>query len=107
MAKCFGINQSIIVDGNTYGTISHLLQAISILLEEESSENAQGMLQSNQRSIVFSEGYTQLNSQLSFLKGRHVVHAQFHPVQTNLLLTVHSASKKVNCIKRVKLQCGC
>ncbi|XP_072043878.1 LOW QUALITY PROTEIN: cytoplasmic dynein 2 intermediate chain 1-like [Amphiura filiformis] len=70
-------------------------QAINILLEEDASDNAKGTLQSNQRSIIFSDGYSQLNSQLSFLNERHVVHAQFHPIQTNLLLTVHSTPNKV------------
>ncbi len=76
-----------------------MLQAINILLEEEASENAQGTLQSNQRSIIFSDGYTQLNSQLSFFNDRHVVYAQFHPIQTNLLLTVHSSPKNVSIIE--------
>ncbi|KAJ8036082.1 WD repeat-containing protein 60 [Holothuria leucospilota] len=70
-------------------------QLMAVLLEESRIESG-GKLQSNQRSIVFSEGYTQLKAEFPFLKGRPVCEIQVHPVQTHLILTAYSQAKIPN-----------
>ncbi|XP_038047961.1 cytoplasmic dynein 2 intermediate chain 1-like [Patiria miniata] len=69
------------------------VQVMSAILEEDISCDRKSNLQNNQCKIPFSEGYTRLYSHLSILKGRYATHAQFHPVQSNLLLTVYSRPK--------------
>ncbi|XP_033624364.1 WD repeat-containing protein 60-like isoform X1 [Asterias rubens] len=65
-------------------------QVMNAIIEETASDYNKSDITMNQRSILFSQGYNRLQSDLPFLRGRHVTHAQFHPVQTNLLMTVYS-----------------
>ncbi|XP_006815867.1 cytoplasmic dynein 2 intermediate chain 1-like [Saccoglossus kowalevskii] len=71
-------------------------QVVSVLLEENLADKTSGTLTNNQRQIVFSEGYIELNSKLPFLKHRHVVYLHFHPVQTHLILTAYSMPQKAS-----------
>ncbi|XP_022103372.1 WD repeat-containing protein 60-like isoform X2 [Acanthaster planci] len=65
------------------------VQVMNAVLEEDISDGGSHH-QSNPSNIFFSDGYTRLNSDLSVLRGRYASYVQFHPVQTNLLVTVHS-----------------
>ncbi|XP_033099659.1 WD repeat-containing protein 60-like isoform X3 [Anneissia japonica] len=61
---------------------------ISTLLEEEAAGSHHSSLQSS--NLCFSRGFTNLTTNHTFLEGRDVLQVQFHPVQTNLLLTAHT-----------------
>lgn len=68
-------------------------QLFTVLLDEQMANRVGGQLESNQRNIVFSDGYTLMNTGTPILQGRCVTKVIFHPVQTNLILTMHSMPK--------------
>ncbi|XP_054751026.2 cytoplasmic dynein 2 intermediate chain 1-like isoform X1 [Lytechinus pictus] len=68
-------------------------QLISVLLDEQLANRVGGKLESNKRSIVFSDGYTLMNTGTPILQGRSIVRVVIHPVQTNLIITMHSMPK--------------
>ncbi|XP_072173469.1 cytoplasmic dynein 2 intermediate chain 1-like isoform X1 [Diadema setosum] len=65
-------------------------QLFTVLLDEELANKVGGKLENNQRSIIFSDGYTLMNTGTPILQGRCILRVAFHPVQTNLILTMHS-----------------
>ncbi|XP_030827895.1 WD repeat-containing protein 60 isoform X2 [Strongylocentrotus purpuratus] len=68
-------------------------QLFIVLLDEELANRVGGKLESNKRSIVFSDGYTLMNTGTPILQGRSINRVVIHPVQTNLIITMHSMPK--------------
>ncbi|XP_041460822.1 cytoplasmic dynein 2 intermediate chain 1-like [Lytechinus variegatus] len=73
--------------------VENATQLISVLLDEQLANRVGGKLESNKRSIVFSDGYTLMNTGTPILQGRSIVRVVIHPVQTNLIITMHSMPK--------------